>query len=208
MKLCTATFPILFFNKKTEAIKDFFRPHYVEVSEITVEISFEIDQGTNLFDEIKDFIDTYKGVPMEFWQEEDVGGYDFSAGQDIYVLPSGETVVVNCDEVYDVIPISALEKITNMEDLAILITDEKKKNPTPNMKQYYIAYNTKKFDDRFPKALHKLSDAFDEVSQLCSEGNLGDEFNQEILAEKLGHLWVKSLDEIAWDIEKVAKELE
>lgn len=207
MKLCTAKFPTLFFKQKEKEIKDFFRPRYIDDQEISVKVFFEIENETNLLKKVIDFFINYKGVPMTFGQEQDVDGCDFSDRQDIYILPSGETIIVNSDKSYNVIPIVALKKIKESGELKRIIEDTERKDPSSKMDSYYITYNQGKYDERFYNALFDLAEALDKVSQLCSDEVVGDDFNEHILANTLGGVWGKSIDEMAWDVEKVAKDL-
>lgn len=64
-----------------------------------------------------------------------------------------------------------------------------------------------KFDERFVNALDELSESLMKVAQLCDDEIYGEDFNTEILAIKLGHLWGKSLDEMAGDIKDVVDEM-
>lgn len=64
------------------------------------------------------------------------------------------------------------------------------------------------YDSRFSDALYELAKSLDKVVKLCYDEKQGDSFNEEILVNKLGHLWHKSLDEISYDIDTVADEIE
>ena len=64
-----------------------------------------------------------------------------------------------------------------------------------------------KFDERFTNALEELSESLLKVTQLCDDETHGEDFNTEILTIKLGHLWGKSLDEMAGDIKDVVEEM-
>lgn len=59
---------------------------------------------------------------------------------------------------------------------------------------------TKLERELFVDALMELSHALDAVAWLTQDETYGEEFNQEILAGKLGHVFGESIDEMAYDV--------
>ncbi len=55
------------------------------------------------------------------------------------------------------------------------------------------------------KALLSLSDALNRVAQLCVDGKKGEVFNNDVLSDRLGNLWPRSIDEMAAEIKNVAE---
>lgn len=142
MKMCNATFPIKFWNeKKDEIIENYFNPYNVNEEKQCVDISFEIDNETDLKDYIYKMMNEYADVPMFFWQEEDVGGYDYSQGQDIYVLPNNKTVVVSWGDSYNTVKLSTLKKVKTIDELKKIIEEVEKRNPIPPIDKYFREYN-------------------------------------------------------------------
>ncbi len=140
MKLCTAVFPSLFFKKNEAEINQYFQPHNTEETNLCTEIDFEIEHGVDLSTKIDEFLTaSYLNVPMHFWQEQDIGGYSFSAGANIYILPDGKKITVYDDDDYgkNKIDISLLEKINSLDELKAMIQERKKQNPKPDMIPYY-----------------------------------------------------------------------
>lgn len=65
-----------------------------------------------------------------------------------------------------------------------------------------------RFDDQYVTALRSLSIALMVVAKLAERGPQGRDFNNEVLAKRLGSCWGKSIDEMASQIHEVADAME
>lgn len=65
-----------------------------------------------------------------------------------------------------------------------------------------------KYDKKFQKALIEVANALDKVSELCFDEEQGDDFNEDILAERLGKCWGMSINEMSSEIRSVADEMD